>query len=81
MSIVIQQAETRRFLAGKNDWVTDPHDAVTFSDTRHAIRYCQRHGLEQVRLVVFFENRKLSLLLYIPGSKVPAPAGAVKASA
>jgi hypothetical protein len=81
MSIVIQQAETRRFLSEDNSWVPDPHDAVTFSDTRHAVRYCQRHGLEEVRLVVFFQNRKLSLLLYIPGSKVPMPAGAVKAAA
>lgn len=81
MSIVIQQAETRSFLAEDNEWVTDPHEAVTFSDTRHAIRYCRRHALEQVRLVVLFKNRNVSLLLYIPGSKVPMPAGAVKVAA
>jgi len=81
MSIVIQQAETRRFLAEDDEWVTDPHDGVTFSDTRHAINYCRRHALEQVRLVVVFNNKKVSLLFYIPGSKVPSPAGAIKAVA
>jgi hypothetical protein len=81
MSIVIQQSGTRRFLAEDGEWVSDPHEALTFSETRHAIQYCRRHGLDQVRLVVFFKNRKVSLLLYIPGSSVPAPAGAVKVAA
>jgi hypothetical protein len=76
MNIVIQQIETREFLAGSpNEWVKDPHDALVFSDTRHALAYCRRHELEGVRLVVFFKNNKVSLLLYVPGSAAPAPAG------
>jgi hypothetical protein len=30
-----------------------------------------------VRLVVFFKDRKVSLLLYIHGSNTPAPAGQI----
>jgi len=81
MSIVIQQADTRRFLAEDGAWVPDPHAALTFSDTRRAMDYCRRHTFEPVRLIVFFQNRKVSLLLYVPGSNVPAPAGAVKVAA
>ena len=78
MNIVIQQVETRQFLADDGDWVADPHDALTFSDTRHAMQYCRRHALEKVRLVVFFKNRKVSLLFYIPGSNTPIPGGVLK---
>jgi hypothetical protein len=78
MTIVIQQIETRQFLAGHDEWVADPHDAVAFADTRHALQYCRRHELENVRLVVFFRDKKVSLLLYVPGSKTPAPAGALR---
>ena len=75
MTIVIQQIETRQFLAGQDEWVGDPHEALTFTDTRHALQYCRRHTLENVRLVVFFRDKKVSLLLYVPGAKTPAPAG------
>ena len=75
MTILIQQVGTRRFLAGTDDWVTDARDALTFADTRHALSYCRRHSLENVRLVVFFKDKKVSLLLYVPGSDTPAPAG------
>lgn len=79
MSIVIQQVETRRFLTEDDEWVVDPHDAITFSDTRHALQYCRVHALRNVRLVVFFKDRKVSLLLYVPGSKTPTPAGPIPA--
>ena len=46
MTIVIQHLETREFLAGRKEWTADPHDALTFSDTRHAVSYCRRHSLE-----------------------------------
>jgi hypothetical protein len=81
MTIVIQQIETRHFLADCDQWVRDPHDALTFSDTRHALKYCRRHGLDHVRLLVFFGNHKVSLLLYVPGAKTPTPAGAMRAAA
>ena len=77
MTIVIQQVGTRQFLADDNEWVSDPKDALTFSDTRHALGYCRRHALENVRLVVFFKDKKVSLLLYVPGSDTPTPAGAL----
>jgi hypothetical protein len=75
MTVVIQGVETRRFYAGVDEWVSDPHDALPFSDTRHAVQFCRRHDLHDVRLVVFFSNHKVSLLLYIPGSNAPTPAG------
>ena len=75
MTIAIQEIATRQFLAGEDEWVRDPHDALAFSDTRHALQYCRRHQLENVRLVVFFQDKKVSLLLYVPGSNTPAPAG------
>jgi hypothetical protein len=75
MTIVIQDVGTRRFYADSDQWVMEPRDAVTFSDTRHALRFCRRHHLHNVRLVVFFRDHKVSLLLYVPGSKTPAPAG------
>jgi hypothetical protein len=75
MTISIQEIATRHFLAGEDEWVRDPHEALTFSDTRHALQYCRRHHLENVRLVVFFQDKKVSLLLYVPGSNTPAPAG------
>jgi hypothetical protein len=78
MTIVIQQVETRKYLAGYDEWIEDPHEALTFSDTRHALKYCRRHALTNVRLVVFFRDRKLGLLLYVPGAKTPAPAGALR---
>jgi hypothetical protein len=78
MTIVIQQIPTRQFLAGQDEWVRDPHDALAFSDTRHALQYCRRHELENVRLVVFFGDKKVSLLLYVPGSDTPAPAGSMQ---
>jgi hypothetical protein len=77
MTIVIQQIETRQFLAGPDEWVRDPHEAIAFTDTRHALRYCRRHELQDVRLVVFFRDKKVSLLLYVPGSDTPTPAGAM----
>lgn len=81
MNIVIQRTETREFLASlPDDWVKDPHDALVFSDTRHALDYCRRHELENVRLVVFFRNNKVSLLLYVPGSATPTPTGATPKS-
>lgn len=75
MSIVIQDVDTRQFLAGDDEWVRDSTNALTFSDTKHAVEYCRRHDLEHVRLVVFFSDKKVSLLLYVPGSRTPAPAG------
>lgn len=79
MNIVIQRVESREFLASlPDDWVRDPHDALIFADTRHALAYCRKHELENVRLVVFFRNNKVSLLLYVPGSAAPTPAGATK---
>jgi hypothetical protein len=81
MTIVIQQIETRRFLADRDEWVSEARDALPFSDTRHALSYCRRHALENVRLVVFFRDKKVSLLLYVPGSDTPAPAGAMRAVA
>ena len=78
MTIVIQQIETRQFLASHSEWVQDPHEAFVFGDTRHALQYCRRHALQNVRLVVFFRDKKVSLLLYVPGSSTPAPAGALR---
>jgi hypothetical protein len=78
MTIVIQEAETRRFLARDGEWVRDPHEALTFPDARHALKYCRRHHLKEVRLVVFFRDNKVGLLLYVPGSKTPSPAGEMK---
>lgn len=78
MNIVIQNNESREFLADANDWVKDPHDALIFPDARHALAYCRRHDLGNVRLVVFFRNKQVSLLLYVPGSAAPAPGGTTK---
>ena len=79
MNIVIQNVKTRRFMtAPPNDWVADPRDALPFNGTRAALAYCRRHELEEVRLVVFFADRKVSLLLYVPGSETPVPGGALK---
>lgn len=78
MTIVIQQIETRQFLAESDEWVSDARDALTFSGTRQALRYCRHHALRDVRLVVFFGDKKVSLLLYVPGSETPAPAGAMR---
>ena len=78
MTIVIQQIETRQFLADTDEWVNDAKEALTFSDTRQALQYCRRHALQDVRLVVFFGDKKVSLLLYVPGSETPAPAGAMR---
>ena len=75
MTIAIQEIATRQFLAGEDEWVRDPQEALAFSDTRHALQYCRRHQLQNVRLVVFFRDKKVSLLLYVPGSNTPAPAG------
>lgn len=75
MTIAIQQIETRQFLADREEWVRDAQAALSFSDTRHALNYCRRHALENVRLVVFFRDNKVSLLLYVPGSDTPSPAG------
>ena len=80
MTIVIQEIETRQFYSGRNEWVGDAHDALSFSDTRHALQFCRRHNLQNVRLVVFFRNHKVSLLLYIPGSNTPAPGGMIPAA-
>ncbi len=80
MNIVIQRVESREFLASPNDWVRYPHDGLKFADIRHALAYCRRHELENVRLVVIFRNRKVSLLLYVPGSTAPTPAGATQLS-
>ena len=75
MTIVIQNIDDRRFYADYDHWVTESRDALTFSDTRHALQFCRRHHLRNVRLVVFFNDHKVSLLLYVPGSDTPAPAG------
>ena len=81
MTIAIQKVGTREFLGeGPQDWVRDPHDAMAFRDTRAALAFCRRNRLENVRLVIFFRNRKVSLLLYVPGSVTPVPTGATKAA-
>lgn len=77
MTIVIQEVKTRRFYAGSGDWTGDPKEALAFTDTRHALKYCRTHRLSDVRLVVFLRDRKVSLLLYVPGSKSPSPAGEI----
>jgi hypothetical protein len=79
MTIAIQDVETRRFYADDNHWVAESRDALSFSDTRHALQFCRRHRLRNVRLVVFFQDHKVSLLLYVPGSDTPAPAGRMRA--
>jgi hypothetical protein len=82
MNIVIQKVQTREFLASPpDDWVRDPRNALPFRDTRHALAFCRRHHLGNVRLLVLFSGNKLSLLLYLPGSETLAPAGALKAAA
>jgi hypothetical protein len=81
MNIVIQSVESRQFLAtAPEEWVKDPHDGLIFCDMRHALAYCRRHELANVRLVVFFRNKRVSLLLYVPGSAAPAPAGTTKST-
>ena len=80
MTIVIQQNETRQFLADGGEWVRDAHEALSFSDTRQALNFCRRRALGAVRLVVFFQHNKVSLLLYVPGSDTPSPAGAMGAA-
>ena len=75
MTIVIQEIGTRQFYADYDQWVSEPREAVSFTDTRHALNFCRRHRLQNVRLVVFFSDHKVSLLLYVPGSGTPAPAG------
>ena len=75
MAIVIQNVRTRKFLSGTDEWLRDPQEGLVFADTRKALMYCHRHELRNVRLVVFFRNRNVSLLLYVPGSKAPTPAG------
>ena len=80
MTIAIQDVESRRFYADYDCWVAEPADAVSFADTRHALQFCRRHHLRNVRLVVFFQDRKVSLLLYVPGSDTPAPAGMMRAA-
>ena len=80
MTVVIQQVDSRQYVAGHDEWVGDPHEALTFADAKHALRYCRHHTLTNVRLVVFFRDRKVGLLLYVPGSKTPAPAGALRAA-
>ncbi len=81
MTIVIQRIETRQFLTGTDEWGTEARDALSFSNTREALRYCRRHALVNVRLVVFFSDHTVSLLLYVPGSNTPAPAGAMRNAA
>jgi len=79
MNVAIQKVDTREFLASlPDDWVRDPHDALPFTDARAALAYCRRHELENVRLVVFFRDKKVSLLLYVPGSETLAPSGAMR---
>ena len=81
MTIAIQDIETRLFYADYDNWQAEPRDAVTFADTRHALQFCRRHHLRNVRLVIFFKDHKVSLLLYVPGSDTPAPAGMVHTAA
>lgn len=81
MTIVIQDNETRQCYAGPDEWVTEPKDALTFSDTRHALQFCRRHRLRNVRLLALMRDNKVSLLLYVPGSAVPIPAGMMHAAA
>jgi hypothetical protein len=79
MSIVIQQADAREYLAlSPDDWVRDPHDARLFPHARAALNYCQEHDLGNVRLVVFLQNQKISVLLYVPGSSRLEPADTKK---
>jgi hypothetical protein len=78
MTIAIQDIETRLFYADYDNWLAEPRDAVTFTDTRHALQFCRRHHLRNVRLVIFFSDHKVSLLLYVPGSDTPAPAGMMR---
>ncbi len=75
MTIAIQDIGTRQFYADYDQWVSEPREAIAFTDTRHALKFCRRHHLQNVRLVIFFSNHKVSLLLYVPGSSTPAPAG------
>lgn len=82
MNIMIQQADTREYLAAPpDDWVRDPHDALLFSDARAALAFCQYHRLGNVRLVVSFGKNKVSVLLYVPGASTLTPAGSLKAAA
>jgi hypothetical protein len=74
MSIVIQDLATREYAADAREWVFDPHSALTFNDARKAVAFCRRHELGDVRFLAFQEG-KLSLLLYVPGSKAPSPTG------
>lgn len=78
MTIAIQNIGNRRFYADYDNWVAEPRDAITFTDTRHALQFCRRHHLQNVRLVIFFSDHKVSLLLYVPGSDTPAPAGMMR---
>jgi hypothetical protein len=81
MTIVIQDNETRRCYAGEGVWVAEPRDALPFSDTRHALQFCRRHHLRNVRLLALLRDKKVSLLLYVPGSNALAPAGIMHAVA
>jgi hypothetical protein len=79
MTIVIQDSQTRRCYAGKDEWVSEPREALSFADARHALHFCRRHRLRNVRLLALLRDRKVSLLRYVPGSGVPTPAGTMHA--
>jgi hypothetical protein len=79
MNIVLQQIETRRFYAGDGDWVREPGEALNFDDARHALQFCRRHHMQNVRLIAFLQGGKVSLLLYLPDSNAPAPDGVLHA--
>lgn len=55
MKILVQNCLTHLFLRSLTEWTGDPMEAKSFPTSEEAIRYCTKHRLPAVQIVLKFE--------------------------
>ncbi|HSU56184.1 MAG TPA: hypothetical protein VLT36_19150 [Candidatus Dormibacteraeota bacterium] len=63
MRIVLQQKETGLYFKNIESWARDSSDAMDFLSSTAAIDFCVRNKLNDVQLVLKFEEQRYDIVL------------------
>ena len=73
MRVLIRQRESSKFLADREHWVEDRHDALDFASSVMALNVAGRMNLRRVEIVLDFGKSAADVVLNIPDDSKNPP--------
>jgi len=72
MRILLQQKTTGLYCQDKDTWTEKPLQALEFPSSSKAIEFCVAHGLDNVQIVLKFEEERYDIVLpVLPETEPP----------